>query len=331
MENNVNKTRRNIVQAIGAVPALALLPKTASAQSIPKVIKLDYAYYSAPSLVIRKFGWMEEEFKSDGTTIRWVFSQGSNNSLEFINSGSSDFASTSGISALVARSNGFPIKMVYILNTNEASALMVAKDAPFKSIRDLKGKKIAATKGTDPFFFLLRALNANGMSRDDVELVHLQHPEGLQALLRGSVSAWAGLDPHMASGEVNSGIRPIYRNPAFSSYVPLNTTEAFIKNHPVALERVLKVYEKAQMWILKNMDETARIVAAESKQSFEVIQRAFSRANFTKPIPEALHIDTIRATIPILIDEGIVKKGSNPMAVLDTLVDTSITSRVVRR
>jgi sulfonate transport system substrate-binding protein len=331
MRTKINVTRRTLVQAIAIVPAIGLLPTVVNAQSIPKEIRLDWAYYSPPSMVIRKFGWMEEEFKPDGTTIKWVFSQGSNNSLEFINSGSTDFASTSGISALVARTNGFPIKMVYMLNTNEASMLMVTKDAPFKSIKDLKGKKIAATKGTDPYFFLLRALNANGMTMNDVEIVHLQHPDGLQALLRGSVSAWAGLDPHMASGEVNSGIRPLYRNAAFSSYVPLNTTESFIKNHPAALERVLKVYEKAEMWILKNMDETAQIAAAESKQSPAVIQRALTRADFTKPIPEAIHIDTIRATIPILIDEGIVKKGSNPTAALNTLVDTSITKKAVTR
>lgn len=302
-----------------------------SAQDIPKEIKLDYAYYSAPSLIIRKFGWMEEEFKPDGSTVKWVFSQGSNNSLEFLNSGSSDFASTSGISALVARANGFPVKMVYMLNTNEASAIMVGKDSPIKDFAQLKGKKIAATKGTDPFFFVLRALNANGLKRDDVELVHLQHPEGLQALLRGSVVAWAGLDPHMAAGEVNSGIKPLFRNPTFSSYVPLNTTEAFIKNHPKALERVLGVFERAREWILKNPEETAKIVAEESKQTLDVIRQNLTRADFTKPVPSAVHIDTVRATIPILIEEDIVRRGVDLNKALDTLVDSSFIERIRKR
>lgn len=308
----------------------ALIATAAIAQTIPKEIRLDYAYYSPPALVAKKFGWMEEEFKPDGTAIKWVFSQGSNNSLEYLNSGSTDFASTSGISAFVARVNGFPVKMVYILNTNEASALMVAKDSPLRSVAELKGKKVAATKGTDPFFFLLRALAANKMSREDVELVHLQHPEGLQALLRGSVQAWAGLDPYMAAGEVNSGIRPLYRNATFSSYVPLNTTESFIKNHPQALERVLKVYERARLWILQNPDETAKIVAAESKQAVEVIKQNLTRADFTQPIPQALHIDTIRATIPLLLDEGIVKRDRDANALLDSLVDPSFAKRVVK-
>lgn len=321
----VQLTRRLLNAGVLAA-GLTVLPSLAQT-SIPKEIRLDYAYYSPPALVVKKFGWMEDEFKREGTTIKWVFSQGSNNSLEYINSGSTDFASTSGISALVARVNGFPVKMVYVLNTNEASALMVAKDSPIKSVADLKGKKVAATKGTDPFFFLLRSLHANKLSREDIEHVHLQHPEGMQALLRGTVVAWAGLDPHMAAGEVGSGIRPIYRNAAFSSYVPLSTTENFIKNHPQALDRVLKVYERARHWIIANPDETARIVAAESKQSYEVIRQNFTRANFTKPVPEALHIDTIRATIPILLEEGIVKRDSNVNQALDTLVDASFAKR----
>ena len=329
MGSFMNLFLKYVIRSIALATGVVAFSATAQG-TIPKEIRLDFAYYSPPALVAKKFGWMEEEFKAEKATIKWVFSQGSNNSLEYLNSGSTDFASTSGISALVARTNGFPVKMVYILNTNEASVLMVAKDSPIKTFADLKGKKIAATKGTDPYFFTLRALAANKMTRDDVELVHLQHPEGLQALLRGSVAAWAGLDPHMAAGEVNSGIRPIYRNSAFSSYVPLNTTENFIKNHPQALERVLKVYEQARIWILQNPDEAARIVSTESKQTFEVIRQNLTRANFTKPIPEAIHTDTIRATLPILVDEGIVKRDSNINAAMDSLVDTSFAKRVVK-
>lgn len=330
MDTNTKFSRRTIIVGAAAFGASAAISPV-RAQEIPKEIKLDYAYYSAASLVLRRFNWMEEEFKPDGTTIKWVFSQGSNNSLEFINSGSSDFASTSGISALVARSNGFPIKMVYMLNTNEASALMVPKESTAKSLSDLKGMKIAATKGTDPFFFLLRALNANGMKRSDIEHVHLQHPEGLQAMLRGSVQGWAGLDPHMGAGEVNSGIRPLYRNAAFSSYVPLNTTENFINNHPKALERVLKTFEKARLWMIANPDETAKIMSEESKQTLSVIKQVLTRSDFTKPIPEAVHVDTVRATIPILVEEDIIKRGVDANAVLDTLVDTSIAKKVVKK
>lgn len=87
-----------------------------------KEIKLDYAYYSPESLVIKRNGWLEEAFKAQGTSVQWVFSRGSNNSLEFLNSGASNFALTSSISALVARVNGQPVKTVYSYLWAEPSA-----------------------------------------------------------------------------------------------------------------------------------------------------------------------------------------------------------------
>ncbi len=302
----------------------------ASAAQAPKEIRLDYAYYSPPSLVIKRFGWLEEEFRPEGTTIRWVLSQGSNRSLEYLNGGSTDFASTSGLSALVSRANGYPVKTVYIFNTQEASALVVVKHSPVHSIQELKGKKIAATKGTDPYFFLLRALHANGLKRSNVEIVHLQHPDGRVALEQGKVDAWAGLDPFLAATELEAGSRLIYRNPLFSSYGFLNTTDEFAAKQPDALRRVLATYERARLWILAHPEETAQLVAEESKQSVAVIKQQLTRADFTKPLPVAQHIDTLRATIPLLVEEDIVKKGVDLNQVLAELIDDRFALAVVR-
>jgi sulfonate transport system substrate-binding protein len=89
-----------------------------------------------------------------------VLSAGSNRALEYLNSGSIDFGSTAGLAAVLSKANGNPIKGVYIYSRPEWTALVVPKDSPIKSIKDLKGKKVAATKGTDPFLFLLRSLHA---------------------------------------------------------------------------------------------------------------------------------------------------------------------------
>mgnify|MGYP000987483194 CR=1 FL=1 len=53
--------------AFAAVATLQSLTG-AAAQSIPSEIKLDWAYYSPPALVIRNFGWMDEEFAPEGPT-----------------------------------------------------------------------------------------------------------------------------------------------------------------------------------------------------------------------------------------------------------------------
>lgn len=207
---------------------LALLGSALLAQAAPpKEVRLDYAYYAPTSLVLREQGLLEKRLGEQGIAVRWVFSQGSNRSLEYLNSGSTDFASTAGLAALLSRANGAPIETLYLASRPEWTALVVPKDSPLKSLADLKGKKIAATKGTDPYLFLLRSLREAGLKKGDVDIVHLQHPDGRAALERGQVDAWAGLDPHMAASELQAGSRLLYRNLDLNSYGVLSTTEAF--------------------------------------------------------------------------------------------------------
>ena len=49
-------------------------------------IRLDYANWSPIGLVLRQQGFLEEELKKDNIRVRWVFSQGSNKSMEFLRS-----------------------------------------------------------------------------------------------------------------------------------------------------------------------------------------------------------------------------------------------------
>ena len=80
--------------------------------AIPNTLKLDYAYYAPTSLVVKEQKLLEKALPK--TEIKWVFSQGSNRSLEYLNSGSVDFASTAGLAAVLSRANGSPINTIYI-------------------------------------------------------------------------------------------------------------------------------------------------------------------------------------------------------------------------
>jgi len=302
----------------------------AHAADKPKEIRLDYAYYSPPSLVLKHFGWLEEDFKADGVPIKWVLSQGSNRALEFLNSGSVDFGSTAGLAAVLSKANGNPIKSVYVFSRPEWTALLVAKDSPIKSLKDLKGKKIAATKGTDPFLFLLRSLHQEGLSKSDVEILALQHADGRAALEQGRVDAWAGLDPLMAGSEIQAGSRILHRNVAFNTYGFLNTTEAFAKQYPEQVRRVIAAYEKARKWIVANPAETARLLSDEAKLPLEVARLQLKRNDFSNPVPGAEHVAALKAAAPILVEEDLVRKGTNVGAAIDALVDPGFAKSVVK-
>jgi sulfonate transport system substrate-binding protein len=230
---------------------------------------------------------------------------------------------------VLGKANGNPIRAVYVFSRPEWTALVVRKDSPIKSLADLKGKKIAATKGTDPFLFTLRALHTVGLSRDDVEIVNLQHPDGRTALANSQVDAWAGLDPHMAAAQIDDGARLLYRNVDFNTWGLLNAREDFIREHPEQLARVLKVYEQARVWIAAHPDDTAKIVSEESKVSLAVAKLQLSRNDFSHPQPGAQQIAALKAAAPILVDEQLVKSGTDLNQVIDALIDPNIAQPVI--
>jgi sulfonate transport system substrate-binding protein len=289
------------------------LQQSASAQEKPDKIVVDYAYYNPSSLVLKKFGWLEEDLAADGVNVEWVLSAGSNKAHEFLRSDAIDFGSSAGAASLLNKANGSAIQVVYVFSKPEWTALVVPQGSEITSVEQLKGKKIAATKGTDPYFFLLRSLNAVGLTGSDVEVVNLQHADGKSALERGDVDAWAGLDPFMAQTELEAGSTLLYRNIDFNSYGFLNARQEFIEKYPDYVTRVLTQYERARQWILENPDEAAQILADEAKLSLEVAKKELvERTVLTEtPIPGETHTAVLQEIIPIFESENQLQPGAD--------------------
>jgi sulfonate transport system substrate-binding protein len=326
------RSRRTLVGAlIGAAvlsacaaPAANTAPSgtTASADK-PAELRLDYATYNPSSLVLKKFGWLEEDLARDGVPVKWLFSAGSNKANELVSSNASDFGSTAGAAALLARTNGVPLKTVYVYSKPEWTALTVPKDSPIQSVADLKGKKVAVTRGTDPFFFLLRSLKEAGLSQADVEIVNLQHADGRLALERGQVDAWSGLDPHMAASELNNGTRLLYRNIDFNTFGTLNVREEFLQKYPGYVTRVLEQYERAREWILANPDQAAEILATEAKIDINVAKKQLTeRTVLDKDVgaPNEKLQAALQAVVPILTSEKLVQGSADPAGALGQLL-----------
>jgi sulfonate transport system substrate-binding protein len=311
----------------GALAPLHTARATPPVEAKPPVeVRLDWATYNPSSLVLKKFGWLEEELGKDGIRVTWLYSAGSNKANEAIASGSADLASTAGAAALLASTNGVPLHTVYVYSKPEWTALVVRKDSPLTSVSQLKGKKIAATRGTDPFFFLLRSLKEAGLKQSDVEIVNLQHSDGRLALERGNVDAWAGLDPHMAAAELRSGARLLYRNIDFNTYGTLNGREEFILKYHGTLRRVLAQYERARLWILAHPDEAAALLAEAGKIDLDVARKQLQRTVLDKEVgtPGEPLRKALEAVVPLLLSEKLVASDADPNFALTKLLSQPI-------
>src|ERR1700694_2470811 len=304
-------SRSDFLTAAGAVAFAAAVPLRAGAAGLDKV-GVDYAYYNPPSLVLKSKGWLEEALAKRGTSVEWVLSLGANKANQFLQAGAIQFGSTAGSAALLARANGSPIKTVFLYSRPEWTALVVAKDSPLKSVRDLKGKKVAATRGTDPWFFLLRSLQGAGLQPSDVQLVDLQHPDGRTALERGQVDAWAGLDPHMAGSQLDAGSRLLYRNVAFNTWGALNVREDFLAQHPDVTAIVLRQYDRARKYAASHVDETAVLLSEASKVERRVADlQLHERPTYPGDgTPGNEYHDAVAAVVPLIRTDKLAKRAA---------------------
>jgi sulfonate transport system substrate-binding protein len=305
----------------------AALAATGHARSAtaPREIRIDFATYNPVSLVLKQRGLLERELGGDKIGVRWVQSAGSNKALEFLNAGSIDFGSTAGAAALVARINGNPIRSIYVYSRPEWTALVTRKDSPVREVSDLRGKRIAVTRGTDPHIFLVRALASAKLTERDVKLVLLQHADGRTALDRGDVDAWAGLDPIMAAAEVEGGAVLFHRNAGANTWGILNVREEFAKEHPELVARVLRIYDEARRWALANPAELKGILAAATGLPDAVLTRQLERTDLAHSAIGSAQRETILQAGVALKDAGVLAADTDVAGHLDRLIDARFT------
>ena len=313
-------------RAFVAVIALStLIPGGARAADAPREIHIDWATYNPVSIILKQKGLLEKEFAKDGIAIVWVQSAGSNKALEFLNAGSIDFGSTAGSAALVGRINGNPIKSIYVYSRPEWTALVTQKDSKIASVADLRGKRVAVTRGTDPHIFLVRALLDAGLSEKDITPVLLQHADGKTALIRGDVDAWAGLDLMMAQAEIEDGARLFFRKADANTWGVLNVREAFLKDHPDIVRRVLAVYEEARKYSLANYDELKKSFIAVTRLPETVVDKQLKeRTELTHSRIGAPQRESILAAGLALQQAGVIDAKVDVKAALDGLIDDQV-------
>ncbi len=263
--------------------AFAALFVATGAQAQVNEIRIDWATYNPVSIIIKQQGLLEKEFEKDGIKIRWVQSLGSNKALEFLNASSIDFGSTAGSAALSRRSTAIRLSRSMSIRAPSGPRSSPDRNREITKVSDLKGKAVAVTRGTDPHIFLVRALAEAGLTDKDVRFVLLQHADGRLALQRGDVDAWAGLDPMMASAEIDDGAKLFFRKPEANTWGILNVREEFAKANPQLVQRVLKVYEQGRRWALANPDQVTKLLVGSREDSRERRRETAQRAHRTHP------------------------------------------------
>ena len=277
--------------------------------------EINLAYVKAPfnlqCMVIKERKLMEKAFEKDGVKIRWrTITSGAQQAQAMAGDvlDVSEVMNTASI--LMGNGAGIPIRIATgAAHPADTFAIVAAKDGP-KSIRELKGKKVAGPRGTVLHQTLVAALLREGMTPEDVEFVPMGIPAALAAVTSGNVSAAmvaasAVIKAEAAGCQVLTTARGLVN-------VNLVTTvrKSFYDDYPEAVERIVAVQREALRWIRSHWNEAVWIGAKEHGISFGEAGRLASWSNYYDTLTEE-DINGLEADQEFLVKNGMMIKPVN--------------------
>lgn len=109
-----------------------------------------------------------------------------------INADAIDLGGWSEIPMVFAAASGSRVAIVATLDgPTTDQAVLTPLHSPYRSVADLRGRRVGYIKATTAHYFLIRMLAQHGMSFADIHPIALGMSEGLTAMKAGSLDAWA--------------------------------------------------------------------------------------------------------------------------------------------
>ncbi len=221
-------------------------------------------------------------FEKAGIKYKKISIASSNQMVETLISGHADIiAESSIIPALFAETKSAGKTKIFALSdfssTPPFDYILVKKDSPIKSLKDLEGKNIAVYPGSTATSFMKYFLNKNGVNTSTVRFTPMLPSMHIVALNSGSVDASHIYEP-IASIGLLQGLTPLYDS-VYSSIqkdsplgVSLFSTD-FVTKYPLKAAKIEVIFKEAMQFMRDNEEETRNILAKHINLKPEVAKR----------------------------------------------------------
>ncbi|NNH27357.1 sulfonate ABC transporter substrate-binding protein [Acinetobacter terrestris] len=231
--------------------------------------------------VIKARGSLESALEKQHVKVKWVEFTAGPQLLEGLNVGSVSLGEVGEAPPIFAQAAN--ANLVYVANQPAmptAEALIVQKDSPIQSIKDLKGKRVVLNKGSNVHYLLLKLLEANNLKLDDIQVVYLPPADARAAFEKGAVDAWVIWDPFFAAAEQQIGARVIANGENLvKNYQFYLADRKFAEQNPEVVKAVINELNVAADWMTKNQDEAAKILEKPTGLDASILKTSIGRMN----------------------------------------------------
>jgi len=182
-----------------------------------------------------------------------------------------------GIAAfLLGAAAGEPVVIVANAN-NGGMAVMAGVNTGIKTIKDLRGKKVAIWPGSTQEAVILERLRMEGMSIKDIQPIRLQFSDHPAALARGDVDAYVGAEPAAGISLANGTGRLVeypYSTPIGPLNMILSASEQAVKDNPARIKLIVDMHRQAIDYAMANPKEIVEMATQKLGQQRKSIELA---------------------------------------------------------
>lgn len=278
-----------------------------------KLTELRVGYQKYGTLVLLKAnGSLEKRLADEGVKVTWAEFQGGVPLLEALNVGAVDFGTTGDAPPIVAQAAG--ANFVYVGVEPPAptgESIIVKEDSPIRSPADLKGKRIASSKGGNVHFLTLSTLSKAGLTSKDVEWSWLFPADARPAFEQGKIDAWAVWDPFLAASQTALKVRVVADGnySGVANYQFYLATRALAEKHPAVVKILLEEIAKIDQQALKDIDPLVKTLTQTTGINEAAVALALKRLGYgVKPLNAEI-IASQQRIADTFYKEGLIPKA----------------------
>ncbi len=278
-------SRRTVV-AMGAIAA-ASIAGTARGHASNGTLRVAFQKGNGSLLFLKSRGTLKRRLAPFGWSVEWTEFSAGPQLLEALNIGAADFGRVGEAPPIFAQAAGAKIVYAgYKPGSPKNEAIIVPESSPIKTIKDLKGKRVALNKGSNVHYLLVRALESNGLTYEDITPAYLTPADARAAFERGSIDAWVIWDPYYAAAELQLKARPITDATGLASNVSYYiATREFAEKNSDVLQAAVSSVDEIESWVKANQTQYVKELSPQIGIPPDVVARWVARDRFgARPI-----------------------------------------------
>lgn len=216
-----------------------------------------------------------------------------------------------GIAAfLLGAAAGEPVVIVAAA-TNRGMGIVADAKSDIKTVKDLKGKRVAIWPGSTQEVVILERLKAEGLTVRDIQPVRLSFSDMPAALARGDIDAYVGAEPGPGISLANGTGRLVeypYSTPIGSLNMILSASEKMVKENPERIKMIVDMHKKATDYAMAHPEEMVEVAMQKLGQQRPSIEKAVPNVELTWKIDQNF-IDRAKAYSELMVEKKQVRQA----------------------